>query len=82
MKLVKAMSVDKQHLRYYLLFAFQLQKTAAEVKQIICLALSEDIVLHSTSKKFQRYKSGNLDFEAKGNSGQLQTVEYKELVEF
>ena len=71
------MSVDKQHLRYCLLFAFQLTKNAAEAKQIICSDLSEGVASYSNSNKwFERSNcaSGNLDLEDEGRPGQLQKV--------
>ena len=58
-----------------------MKKTAAEVKQKICLALNKDAVSHSTSKKwFQRLRSQNLDLEDERLS-QPQKVKDKELEE-
>jgi len=50
-KVLKAISVEKQHLRHYLLFAFQLKKSAAEAQERICSALGKDAVSYSICKK-------------------------------
>ena len=61
---MKAISVDKKHLRHWLLFTFPLEKTAAEAKQRIFSGLGGDAIQYSTSKKwFQTFKSGNLNLE-------------------
>jgi len=57
---LKAMSFEKQHLRYCLLFTFQLKKSAAEAQEMICSALGETAVSYSICKK--RFKTGNFDF--------------------
>jgi len=58
------MSVKKQHLRSCLFRILIEKKLAEEVKEMICSALGKGAVSYST-KRFQRFKSGNLNFEDK-----------------
>jgi len=47
-----------------LLFAFQLKKNAAEAKEMICSAMSENAASYSTCKKwFQQFRDGNFDLQ-------------------
>jgi len=66
------MSFEKHHLRHYLLFAFQIEKNAAETKEMICLALGENTVLYSTCKKwFQQFREGNFNLQDSERPSQL-----------
>jgi len=77
-KVLKAMLFEQQHLRYCLLFALQLKKSAAET--MICSALEEGAVSYSTCKKwFQRFKSGNFDLNDRKCPGQPKKVNNEEL---
>ena len=74
------MSFEKQHLRYCLLFTFQLKKSAAEAQEMICSALGETAVSYSTCKK--RFKTGNFDFNEEKCPGQLKKINDEELQQF
>ena len=72
--------LEKEHLRYYLLFAFQLKKSAAEAQDMICAAFGEDAVSYSTCTKwFQRFKCGNFDLH--DNEPPVEKEELERLLE-
>ena len=47
---MKTMASDKEHFRYWILFALQLEKYAAEATEMIYSALGEGTVTHKTWK--------------------------------
>ena len=46
------MPSDEEHLRYCILFVFQLKKNAAVTIEMICSAFGEGAVTHKTHKKW------------------------------
>jgi len=58
------MAITKQHIRFSIHFTFHLKKNAAEATTMICAAYGENVVSHTTCKRwYQKFRQEDFSLE-------------------
>jgi len=74
------MAITKEHIQFYIHFAFHLKKNGAEATAMICAAHGENAVSHTTCKRwYQKYRQGDFNLEDEPRAGRPQKIETNEL---
>jgi len=74
------MAKTKEHIRFSIHFVFHLKKNTAEATAMICAAYRENVVSHTTCKRwYQKFRQGYFSLENEPHAGHLQKIETDEL---
>jgi len=74
------MAITKDHIRFFIHFAFHLKKNIAEVTAMICAAYEENAVSHTTSKGwYQKFRQRDFSLENEPRAGHTQKFETDKL---
>ncbi|KAL6258215.1 hypothetical protein P5V15_010143 [Pogonomyrmex californicus] len=69
------MAITKEHIRFFIHFAFHLKKNAAEAIAMICAAYGENAVSHTTCKRwYQKFRQGDFSLEDEPRAGPLKRL--------
>jgi len=79
---VFTMIITKEHIRFSIYFVFHPKKNVAEASAMICAAYGENVVSHTTCKRwYQKFRQGDFSLEDEPRTGRTQKIEMVELQE-